>query len=826
LRENSVDGPVEDGHGVTVLGTDGKVLHADRATCETLGLTEAALVGCRLGDLVPLHDAGGEHRHVRPDGSVVWLLVDAEPSVGGEVRVHIQDVTGARAAAEAERAASMRFRIAVEGSWVLDADGCTAAISASAARMLGREPEEMRGRPPLDFVDERDRGVLLSALERRRFGIREPYEVRWRHADGTSVWAQMSAAPMLDGEGRTIGSFALVTDVNDRRAVDERLDRQGRQQDAIMRLGGLALEGLDRDRLLDEAVRVTSDVLDAELAGVFRLTPEQTLVLVAAHGLPTGVSRDLELDLAGTALSAEALAAGDPVVIADWAAEEALCLPPLAAQLGVRSTTAIPVRGRRVHGVLGVAQRVPWTPYPDEVRYLQSVANILAAAQDRMDAESEGRTRALHDPLTGLPNRTLVLDRVDQALKRDDAGSLAVLAVDIDRFKKVNDSFGAAAGDEVVCRVAARLRGLVGPADTVARLAGDAFVLVCDDLADDDSGALASRVLEALREPVQIAGEDLLLTASVGVAVATSSDRATSAADLLRDADAALARAKSQGRDRVEHFDPASRARAVERALLERDLRRAIDRGELYVDHQPIVSVSGGQVIGTEALVRWRHPERGVVPPGDFIGVAEETGLIDEIGAWVLQTACADVATRHRNGRPLTCHVNLSPRQAADPELPAFVAGVLEASGLAPELLVLELTESSVMEAGEQPLCVMQGIRELGVRLVLDDFGTGYSSLSRLRHFQIDGLKIDRSFIADLDGDDPADALIVAGVVELARALGLTVVAEGVETEAQLRRLDRIGCRYAQGFLLARPGGLDELDRLLQLDSLLPVTAA
>ena len=256
----------------------------------------------------------------------------------------------------------------------------------------------------------------------------------------------------------------------------------------------------------------------------------------------------------------------------------------------------------------------------------------------------------------------------------------------------------------------------------------------------------------------------------------------------------------------------------ADRVRLERDLRHALARGELFVVHQPIVAVGGSRVIGTEALVRWRHPERGVVSPADFIGVAEELGLIADLGLWVLRQACTDVAARQQAGHSsLTCHVNLSPAQAADPALPERIAEVLRDTGLPPETLVLELTESSLMEAGQGPLCVMQGIRELGVRLVLDDFGTGYSSLARLRHFPVDGLKIDRSFIADLDSGEPAGALLVSRIVELARALGLTVVAEGVETTAQLERLQRIGCRYAQGFLIARPGDLAQLDELLSV---------
>jgi diguanylate cyclase (GGDEF)-like protein len=441
---------------------------------------------------------------------------------------------------------------------------------------------------------------------------------------------------------------------------------------------------------------------------------------------------------------------------------------------------------------------------------------------DRAEVEVEGRHRALHDPITGLPNRTLALDRLDQALRRGGDSTVAVIVVDLDRFKRINDTYGVAVGDEVVHAVGVSLRALAPPTDTVARLAGDSFAVICAESGDAEAaGSMAARIVGVLRTPVHAAGEELSLTVSVGVAIGGAGDEA---GDLLRDADTALDRAKAHGRDRFELFDQALRARAVDRVQLERDLNGAAARGELYVVHQPIVSISGGHVTGTEALVRWRHPDRGVVPPGDFIGLAEETGLIAEIGTWVLRQACADVAARCRAGSPMTCHVNLSPRQAADASLPDLVAEVLRESGLPAEALVLELTESSLMEAGEGPLSVMQGVRALGVRLVLDDFGTGYSSLARLRSFPVDGLKIDRSFIADLD-TDPQGALLVAGIVEMARALGLTVVAEGVETPLQLARLRLIGCRYAQGFLLARPADAAELDRLMASGSLLPAAA-
>ena len=707
---------------------------------------------------------------------------------------------------------------AIEGSWILDAEGRTTAISAAAAAMLGYQPAEIEGRSPMDFVDEADARCIADALQRRRRGTRESYEVRWRHRDGSTVSGLVAAAPMTEPDGTYAGSFAIVTDISGRRRADERLARQAAQQRAVADLGRTALEGADLDRLFDIAVRLTAETLGVEYTSVYQ-REDDMLRAIAVHGVPAGSPRDILLTPDDAAPPAEQLLTGEPVIIPDWERETVLRQPKLVAEhLEVRSTVAVPIKGRELHGVLVAARNVTWYPDEDELRFFEAAAHVLAAALDRADAEHAGRHHALHDGLTGLPNRTLALDRIDQAVRRrtdEDTGVLAVLSVDLDRFKRVNDAFGVGAGDAVVRDVAERLARLVGPTDTVARLGGDAFVVVCDDLlAEEAAGAIAARIVEALREPFAVDGEALALTASVGVALARTGEEEAGA--LLRDADTAMDRAKARGRDRFELFEDTLRARAADRVQLERDLHQAIARGELFVAYQPIVAVSGRRIIGTEALVRWRHPDRGVVPPGDFIGLAEEVGLIADIGLWVLRRACADVAARYEGGHPpLTCHVNLSPLQATDPGLPDRIAAILGETGLPAEALVLELTESSLMEAGDEPLRVMQAIRELGVRLVLDDFGTGYSSLARLRHFPVDGLKIDRSFVSDLEAGEPAGALLVSGIVELARALGLTVVAEGVETTVQLDRLERIGCRYAQGFLIARPGDLDALDRRL-----------
>ncbi|HVM01669.1 MAG TPA: EAL domain-containing protein, partial [Acidimicrobiales bacterium] len=434
---------------------------------------------------------------------------------------------------------------------------------------------------------------------------------------------------------------------------------------------------------------------------------------------------------------------------------------------------------------------------------------------DRRRAEHALVRQALHDPLTGLPNRALFFDRLEQALRaKGRRGCLAaVLFVDLDRFKLVNDSYGHAAGDKVLVAVADRLGGVLRPGDTLARLAGDEFTVLCAELPDEASVlAVAERVLAAFERPVPLdRGRQAFVTASVGVAVAGRAD--ASADDLLSHADSAMYQAKDLGRNRIEVFDSAMRAKVVARAEQAAGLRRAVDRGELRVHYQPEVRLSDETVCGVEALVRWQHPERGLIGPAEFIAVAEETGLVVGLGAEVLRTACHDLE-RLSVLAPgaLTVSVNLSARQLVEPGVIDTVWEQLCATGMDPARLRLEITESVLLEDVSTSVEALLGLRALGVQLAIDDFGTGYSSLSYLRRFPVDAVKVDRSFVAGL-GDDPAAEAIVAAVVNLAHALGLAVVAEGVETEQQLVILRALGCDRAQGHLWSPARPVDELRR-------------
>jgi diguanylate cyclase (GGDEF)-like protein/PAS domain S-box-containing protein len=456
------------------------------------------------------------------------------------------------------------------------------------------------------------------------------------------------------------------------------------------------------------------------------------------------------------------------------------------------------------------------------------VAGVVLNARDISDRkafERELSHQALHDRLTGLANRVLFRDRVSQALARQQraANATAVLFLDLDDFKSINDSLGHSAGDELLCEVARRIAACVRASDSAARLGGDEFAVLLDAVADGPHAAeIAVRIMQAVSEPVLIDGHELLVNTSIGIALDSDSRADAGAGDfsadaLLRNADAAMYLAKGQGKNRYHMFEPAMHDAAVRRLQLKTDLRRAIDNGELFVQYQPIVRLDTADILGVEALVRWQHPERGVVSPGDFIPIAEESGLIVQLGEFVLRTACRDIRAlqAQRPGQPpLTVAVNMSARELQQRHIVDSVRIALEESGLAAECLVIELTESVMMQDMDLAVLCMHDLRQLGVRLAIDDFGTGYSSLTYVRQFPIDLLKIDRSFIQDVSEDGQTSAL-TASIIDLAHILELTPVAEGIETPAQLERLKALGCELGQGFHLHRPMPLQDLSRML-----------
>ncbi len=463
------------------------------------------------------------------------------------------------------------------------------------------------------------------------------------------------------------------------------------------------------------------------------------------------------------------------------------------------------------------------SPLRDEGGRVASVLTTSLDITDRKLAEERLLHLAQHDPLTGLPNRTFLSERLTKMLGRASRkdGKLALHFLDLDRFKAVNDVFGHPVGDRLLKAVAARLVETVRANDVVARLGGDEFALLQAGVADPtDAMTLAARVTEALAQPFIINGRELTISASIGITLHPRDGR--SANELLRNADLAMYQAKAEGRHSYRFFDATLDARARTAMLLEADLRGAIARGELELYYQPQVCLRTGQVSGAEALLRWRRPGIGLLAPKDFLPVAEETGLIEPIGAWVLRTACDQAAAWHRAGyNSIRMSANLSPVQFRRQDMRALVEDTLRDSGLDPTMLELELTERSLLENTEEVAAALRALRARGVRFAIDDFGTGYSALAYVKHFPVDRLKIDQSFVRNLK-TDPADAAIVRAVIDLGHSLGLQVTAEGVESADQVAELMATGCDEIQGHYFSEALPAHEFAEFLQRGRTLP----
>jgi diguanylate cyclase (GGDEF)-like protein/PAS domain S-box-containing protein len=666
----------------------------------------------------------------------------------------------------------MRFQATLVASMAdavvgTDAAGCVRSWNAAAETVYGVSSDEAIGQPAVDILGELPpTGQTLELTHTR--------------ADGTAVDIQVTVTELFDAQGRTIGSVVMSRDISERRLAEQRyttvvatleegvvvVDRDGVVEsvnDAALRIAGVAI----RPGMVRSGAQLTD-------AGWTLLREDGTICPVEEW--PTTTARHT-----GTTQG--------PVILGMRRGEDVLWLSSVAVPLATQAGG----------------------PYPVVLSFNDVTERRLAAAALWHEAR--------HDSLTGLANRAHVLEQLTEALA--DAArtgeSVAVIFLDLDHFKVVNDSLGHGIGDEVLRTVASRLEATSRRGDIVARLGGDEFVVVAPGTDEQAADGLAARIRAAVGTPMRTGGRRIVVHASAGIALADSSGEMT-AEDMLRDADVAMYQAKAHGRDKHELFDAALRAGALRRLQLEEDLRAALRSDDLWLAYQPVVSLEpdGNRAIGVEALMRWTHAEYGAISPVEFIPIAEESGQIVELGRRALDLAChqtADWRATYPELADLHVAVNLSARQLADPDLISTVAVVLATTGLPADALWLELTESMLMEDVEAAVAVLAGLRELGVHLSIDDFGTGYSSLAYLTRFRVDALKIDRSFVENM-GRDAQDEVVVTSVIALAHTLQLDVVAEGVETLAQLAMLTAFGCDAAQGFHLGRP---DAADRVLPL---------
>ena len=440
---------------------------------------------------------------------------------------------------------------------------------------------------------------------------------------------------------------------------------------------------------------------------------------------------------------------------------------------------------------------------------------------DRKRMEAELERLALYDSLTGLPNRALFSDRLDQAIAhRARTQAIAVYFLDVDRFKRINDSLGHVAGDEVLREVAARVQRMLRPEDTVARFGGDEFTVLCESIGGVlEAVGVADRLQREIAQPLRAGGAELRLSASIGIAMAEPGEE-TDHSRLVEDADAAMYRAKERGGARTELFDMAMRERAVDAIAIEQELSRGLERGELRLFYQPLVSLRSGEMVGAEALIRWEHPERGLLTPDKFLPIAEESGLIVQVGAWAVGEACRrlrDWDRRNNGPSSFSLAVNLSARELTHPDVVPTVMNAVRRSALDPHRLTIEVTESTAMADRDSGFRALRELHDAGIRIAIDDFGTGYSSLDHLREMPADVLKIDRSFVAGMSANSP-DTALVAAAIAMGRALEMEVVAEGIETNEQVADLRELGCPLGQGYLFARPLPPEEIDNLLSAD--------
>lgn len=685
-------------------------------------------------------------------------------------------------------------------------------VSPGLAAMVGRPADQLRSQP-LTALLGAEMGAHLGAIELRlRNGGQAEASLVLRHASGSAVAVHTTHTALSIGDDRHRHRLILVRDLS-RRYSERLLADQSAVADSLAR-------GQDLGSLCHQVATHVDAMLDGSgwcWIGVTDLAERLEAVVTAGQDIDV-VGRILRL-IMGT---------GDPaaarcVLVENLPAD--LAAPMREAE--IHALWAFPALDteRRQRGALVVAHRTEDIPTDDEIRTLDHLAQVVAAGIDRAAVEATLTHRALHDPLTRLPNRALIVDRLEQALGRLDRepSSLSVILVDIDRFKSLNDTWGPDVGDRVLLEVAGRLLAAVRLGDTVGRISSDQFLMICIASLDFDPSVVARRVIRSMEKPIHLdTGEELRITVSVGVVAVA--DSAQSATTIIGNAESALASAVDGGRARFALFDKDLQHEALARHELEQDLHTAITEGQLVLHYQPVCDVTTGQMVGAEALVRWDRPGHGLLGPGDFIEVAEETGLIVPLGAWVIEEVARSLAAwpRSPRGRWPVVTVNLSARQLADESLVPMVLETLHSWKLPPVRMGFEVTESMQVDDVEAAVDALNALSALGSRIAIDDFGIGYATLDYLRRFSMaDVIKIDRSFVAGL-GRSREDTAIVSASMALARSLGLQVVAEGVETIAQLEQLAELGCHYAQGYALSAPVPLDAAVQLWHAPTLHP----
>jgi diguanylate cyclase (GGDEF)-like protein/PAS domain S-box-containing protein len=631
-------------------------------------------------------------------------------------------------------------------------------------------------------------------------------EYRFRRRDGSYAIVHDRGLLLRDAAGEPVRMIGAMTDITERKSAERRIARHAQRQEIIARLGQLALGAVDLDSVLAQAVRaVRHDGIDA--AVVNELLPNGQHLVRAASGEGSEASAGRAADPAPDSVWRDAC--GKHAVLRVDATYLRTRPPDRPWAWTRRMGAAIYVtlnREQGVFGVLAVYSSAENAFAEEDERFVEAVANVLSAALRRHETQMRLAYMAEFDALTGLPNRQLLQDRLSQGLAQAQrrGGQGAVLFIDLDRFKLVNDTLGHHLGDLLITEVGRRIRQCVRAVDTVGRVSGDEFGVLLNELGQPDDAALvAQKIIDALAQPFDLDGNEAFVTASIGISVFPADG--VDAETLIKNADMAMYRVKESTRNAHCFFTGEMNERSVAKLQLYTDLRRAIERREFVLHYQPQVHLGDRRVLAREALLRWNHPSRGLIGPADFVPALEDSGLIVPVGEWVLGEAAAQLARWQRAGRaPVPVAVNLSARQFRRRDLDTLIQRTLAAAGMPVSLIEIEITESSLMEDAEEAVRLLRSLRAAGISISLDDFGTGYSSLSYLTRLPLNAVKIDRSFVRDA-ASSAESASIVRAIIDMAHNLHFTVVAEGVETEAQLAFLRKHGCDAAQGYLFGRP---------------------
>ena len=768
--------------GFLLYDDTGRLVDANPAVSALSGYTREQLMQMSMVDIVPAEfleeyaaiwdtlRAEGATRAIVPlvhaDGHVVEVEVQSVADILPDIHLSVlRDVTEQRRLQAAERSQAQLLEAVGEAVIATDLDGTVRYWNPAAQALYGWSSEHALGRSIMDLTpSQASQEQAAEIMAHLQAGETWAGRFETTAADGRTFPAWVSDAPYYNDQGQLAGIIGVSSDISELETARERLAHRVDQQAAVASLGQYALQSHDPRAVGVEAENQISALLDPDLRVRVHWSPHTSHHLAPVED--------------GTVLQIPISTAGTLVVDGDD----------------------------------------PDRLDADDEQFLRTMAHVISTAVRAQTATAELEHLATHDQLTGLPNRTLFLDRLTHAAAAAirTQRPYAVLFLDLDGFKHINDGLGHESGDEVLQLTVSRLRAAVRPADTIARFGGDEFAILCPDLNQGGATEVANRIQAALASPFDTGHGELGVTASIGIVLGDAHSEPTR---LLRDADAAMYAAKDNGRNRVEHFTDAMYQHAQQRLVTVNQLRDALADDGVVVHYQPTIELATGRLVGVEALVRLRLPDGNLLPPGAFINIAEDAGLIEALGQRVLEIACADAAGWISDQPDFTLAVNVSPRQFTSPHLGKTITHILEHAGIPPTNLWLEITESTLL-TGLHVHTAICAMRLSGINFAIDDFGTGYSSLAHLRDTPVDALKIDRRFVAGIT-DNPRDRALVVAALDLAHTFELTTVAEGIETDQQRQQLTVLGCDLAHGYLWSPPVPAESVTGMLQQGDLL-----